>query len=767
MALSKAQINRLIEAVKKHVNWLVYVLGGEAALTPQEIEQLKKDKSLPTGFDVNLVENSYVLGMLRMLMKKSDFQGLTFEQLLEAVDRDLTPVEQLALQQAQFTAGVHLKRVGQDIADGAFDAVLAATNSVMNEASVRDLVRDEVAFGLLKRKNYMAVASDLSHNLKTDWRRDWRRVAETELHRSKVQGQVQAIVNKIDIYAYSEGPESRVSVVPAPDRCVDCHHHYLDSSGNPKVFTLAELVAAGSNGDEGVSHKRQDGKHVHWKTTLPPLHPRCGCNLVYLPPGYSWVDGSLRLTDKEAYKASIKKSLLSKGNGTSADQNSGKSYSPFKPQATPLGAAANEKAPAAPPSVPGVDSPGRTASGGRPAVNPGAATVPATSPPVSGMGQTQAGGDVVDCPLGMQRCQALGGTGRHHTNSQMYEEHSQMSMGSMSALGSDDNATPAAGAGAQQQQQAEQELAQTMAIAATWNHADHATAKTVEHLSVGEIAHLEPIHGSMSEVAKITIKGNGDGCLKPERAGRIDNPSTAPYVECAGIVAENTSHKREVGAYHHAASYGSDCVPVTTYRTHEGRESSCMAWVNDSVPLHDLKEGLSDEAIANYSHGTGENLRAGFNPVKYLIETSPDSENVKEQLCQVIVHDLMINNCDGHTGNFRVGKDQAGNPKIHAIDKGLAFGKGMHNVRSMPLALMKKAGYKVTIPRHLEKQMRARSFSDELRSVGNHVTKKEAAETFIRTKYLLHLQDTEGHIDAKHFINTEVQPRNPLKANFP
>lgn len=779
MALSKAQINRLIEAVKRHVNWLVYTLGGEASLTPEELEQLKKDKLLPTGFDVNLVGNSYVLGMLRMLLKKADYSKLTFEQLMEAVDRDMTPVEKLAVQHAMHSAGTHLKRLGQDIADGAYDAILSAANSTLTEASVRDLVKDEVAFALLKRKNYMAVATDLSHNLKTDWRRDWRRVAETELHRAKVQGQVQAIVSKVDVYAHAEGPESRVSVVPAPDRCVDCHHYYLDSSGNPKIFTLSELIAAGSNGDEGVSHKRSGGKHVHWKTTLPPLHPRCGCNLVYIPPGYGWVDGRLRLVDTAAYKASLKKSLLSKGNGTSVDTDSGKTFRPLKPKATPLGAPANKDnaTPAAPPSVPGVDSPGRTAAGGRPP----AASVGLAATQRAGQGQAQqpasAQSDIVDCPLGMQRCQALGGTGKHHSNSATYEEHQQMSLQGMAALGGSVDRTPTA---AELQNQPENangdkffvspdEAAQALETAATWDHHAQATAKTLEHLSVGTVAvarrlNIDSLNAGTEDVGvyKLTINGNGSGCFKPERPKR-DGINTEGYsnAELTGVVAENTAHKREVAAYKHAASYGNRQVPVTTYRNHEGKEGSIQAWVEGGTTLFETKNELSDEKLANFSWLDPERkskasireLHDSFNAVKFLVETSKNPERMKEEICRAIIHDYMTNNTDAHLGNFQVVLGPDGEERLVAYDKGNSFGRGLKNSRNMLGAQMRVSGYPVKIPQDYKTQMENRSFADEVRAIGSDVSKKETAETFLRTKYLLHLQETEGSINHKHFLH--------------
>lgn len=781
MSLSKEQINRLIEAIKKHVNWLTYALGGDASLTPDELAKIESDKTLPSGLDVGLVQNSYVLGMLRMLTKKGEYQDLTYEQLIEAASSERTPVEELSMHQALHSAGVHLKRLGQDIADGAYDDIVDASSKTVNEAVVQGIVRDEVAFGMLKRKNYASVASDLAHRLKTDWRRDWRMVAETELHRAKVQGQVQAIVNKIDVYAYGEGPDSNVSVVPAPDRCVDCHHYYT-KDGNPLIFKLSELMAAGSNGDEGVSHKRQNGKHAFWKPTLPPLHPRCGCNLVYVPPGYSWVNNTLKLTDKDAYRDSfVKKSLLSKGNGTEAAKDSGKTYSPFKAKATPMGPASSEKAEAAPPSSPGIDSPGRPTGAGIPKGVGGSKTGP-LRPPSAPAGAPAAGPaqNIVDCPLGVQRCTSLGGTGKHDSASSKYQEHQQMSMQGMAALGVD----PQAGTVSAEQMAASQQrnhqgekilvtgdkLASTLHTASTWNPSDHATQKTLDHLSVGTVAIDRKLNGgslnSETEdvgVYKLTIEGNGSGCFKPERPNRDEMDLTGyANAESNGVIAENTSHKREVAAFKHSASYGGKQVPVTTYRNHDGREGSIQAWVEGGTYMANIKDSLSEEQLANYSflsedqkkNADAKDLHRSFNAVKYLIETSNNPDQVVDEISRAVVHDLMINNCDGHLGNFKVNNaSEGGEVKLTGIDKGLAFGRGMKNQRSMLGALMRASGNTVKIPADLEKQMKARSFADELRTVGSDVSPREAAETFLRTKYLLHLQETEGHLDHRNFYH--------------
>lgn len=58
--------------------------------------------------------------------------------------------------------------------------------------------------------------------------------------------------------------------------CGWCSSFYQNKDGSPKVYTLEELLANGSN----------DGKpKSQWKPVIGSTHPRCRCQLHYLTPG--------------------------------------------------------------------------------------------------------------------------------------------------------------------------------------------------------------------------------------------------------------------------------------------------------------------------------------------------------------------------------------------------------------------------------------------------------------------------------------------------
>ncbi len=726
MALTRRQIDRLLQAIKSHTDWLYSTITG-VELSAAEINRIKQF-NLPLDLDADLIRNGYALGLLRMLLKQTEYADVSFDTLLETTYATRTPTETLAVNQAMLTAGRHMKNLAEDIGNEAFEKFNAAGAKALTEATIKDVVKDTVAFGLIRRKNYMQVATDLASNLKTDWRRDWRRVAETELQKAKVQGMVQALVNKKDIFKYSEGVESNVSIVPSPDTCGDCAALCLNREGNPKVVKLSWLIAQGSNGDDGVNHSKTNGIHTHWKMTLPPVHPRCGCSVVYVPPGYGWAEGKLVLIDKDAFKQSMLKGMeLSKA----------KEYTPFSPTAKPMGPASVKAEAPHMASLPGVDSPAKAVTPtAAPKVSvkaPGSADPTAKTDTATSTGNEQ---EAQACPLGQQACEALGFSGKHHPNSKVFQDHARMA-------GKQGAAAPEA--------EDPNKHAQALAQASEWQKKPHAPSVVASKLASGKVLSAERLTveaGGVTRPYKLVMEDGPSGCFKPERAEALDvfNFDNVPIAEAVGVTAENTSHKREVAAYQHDASYGNSQVPVTAYRTHEGQEGSIQHWQEDSHSAPDAFAKMDPDVASAYQLGGGT-----VNYAKYVMEQGDDKQQAVKELSRSVCHDIMKNHTDRHSGNMRFSvKDGA--LAVHNIDNADSFGRGLDLFRNDVFSDLSSSGFKVTIPEDLESKMRTRSFGDEERAVGGHISKKETAETFIRTKYLLHLQDTEGHLDYKHFM---------------
>lgn len=706
--LSKRKLEQLRKSARLHVNWLIASVLGIDILTKAERDELAAFNLKVK--EISLAEKSFILGRLKALLRKSEWKNLNWESLEEA-SSSLSAIEKLAVEAARTRAAVHLKSLADDITNGVFLELQKAQSAAVSEASIKQVVADEVALGIIEKKHYKAVASSIAEKTKTAGKKRWENITRTELHAAKIQGTTQAIVNKVDVYAHSDGPDSNVSVIPHPGTCPDCADHYLDNTGTPIVFKLSDLIAAGSNADPGVNHKKVKGVHTHWKTTLPPMHPNCRCELVYIPPGYSWVSGKLTMTDPGAFKKAMD------GGGTLAAK--------VKPAGPP-----QPNKPATPASVPGIKSPAQK--------TPGASAVAQNS--------TANGPQMQPCPFGGgPECEKHGGNGAktHESGGAIMRAHQE-------AL--------ANGAQAEDPEAAAALTQETIKDAVEWGKQDHPHAVALDHLSKGKFAHVESLAGTGEsgefESYRVTIEGNGRGLLKPvttelgtfkprpaprKPAGSevsTYNPAAAGTEEMVyGILAGETStvpgtaHHREEAAYNlHMAMGLTEHVPPTTVREHEGKQSSFQSW----------KEGYSPSSMLT-----------GKNTVKSILEAAgPNAEKVRTKLEEGAVMQLVMNHGDGHTGNLLVKGDGS---DVQFIDNSAAFGHGMYGCTSSVHQDMHSAGMKLKVPQHLSDKMSKTSYASIKRTCSKQ-SPTEQAHTFMRMRYIQHLQDTEGHLDYKKFL---------------
>jgi len=291
------------------MNWLTVKLLGKELVSKEELAELKNYGKLPSGDEVGLVERSFILGRISALSKKSEYKDLTLKKLSKLQKRKFSSVEKLAIREAKLHTAHRLNALADSAAAGASARLNQVTQDLLSDATVKEIIEDELALALAEKKTRQQLATSIGNKIGTDLNSSFKKLMVTEMHRAKTRGIAMAIANKVDIYSSSGGAESSVSVVPNRDACKDCHNLYLTDTGNPRVFKLKDLVAQGANSDEGVSHARTRGYHMGWKPVMPPAHPNCFCELVYVPPGMDWVDGRLAVTDEFRYKDHISKAV--------------------------------------------------------------------------------------------------------------------------------------------------------------------------------------------------------------------------------------------------------------------------------------------------------------------------------------------------------------------------------------------------------------------------------------------------------------------------
>lgn len=689
MADYSQKMQELRRILKLHANWLLYATLGESALTPSELADLHAYGKLPMGSTCDLVDVSYFLGRMRSTMKSTEYRAVQDAVIIPT----LTPAENQALESAKHKTIMRLKNVAN-----------AALETQANSTA-------------------------------------WLNAVRTEFHSAKVQGIAHTIANKADLYESSAGTDSDVSVIPARSCCEDCRTHYLDADGNPKVFKLFELMATGSNADVGTIHTKVSGKHTHWKTTLPPLHPNCGCTLMYIPPGHGWVDGKLSVLNKSLFLEHIAKATAGvRGPGISAT---------VKPSGAP-----SVRQEAGHPSVPGAAAPGNVAGPGRP---PGGLPKPG-----SGSGGAGGGPQYAPCPFGGgAECISHGGNGAamHKPNGSIMKKHQEaMARGAKPV-------TPEAKEAQRKQLDAE---------AQKFNARNNHQQVVHDHLSEGEIGSIEKLGGEdagANASFKVTIKGNGSGLMKPhismdaylpqvyganaladkspEQLRKMADTLTAPG---AGTMPEGMNPKAEAGMSGLANGLGlGHLFPTTVLRTHDGAD-------NGPTGLTSVQH-WRDNAVAAHKYAGGG---VGY---RELLKAAPKEHRDKmhEQLSTVAVMDIIANNGDRHWGNIMVDKETH---DVVPIDHGTAFGNGMYGSRNGIAEDMHGSDVALTIPPQLHEKLKNQTLDSTFRSLDESGLPEWAkAQTYLRQKYVLHMQEKFDHIPFDR-IRTTVTSRDGSVAPY-
>lgn len=112
-------------------------------------------------------------------------------------------------------------------------------------------------------------------------RRDWLRVAHTELHNAAEEAKAIVLADR------DPGRDPRVFKRVRPDACAFCKLLYLKPDGvTPRVFKLSALLANGTNVGRRAGGPTRSGKsRTEWKAVLGAVHPFCRCELHRLPDG--------------------------------------------------------------------------------------------------------------------------------------------------------------------------------------------------------------------------------------------------------------------------------------------------------------------------------------------------------------------------------------------------------------------------------------------------------------------------------------------------
>lgn len=124
------------------------------------------------------------------------------------------------------------------------------------------------ALGAMAGAALFRMVADALRRTKQKQTNELARAVKTEMHEAKEGGKVSALM------ACPNGSETRVIKICAQNACQRCKAAYENPDGSPKIFTIGELRANGTNAGKSPGE---------WEAVVGCMHPYCQCRLEILP----------------------------------------------------------------------------------------------------------------------------------------------------------------------------------------------------------------------------------------------------------------------------------------------------------------------------------------------------------------------------------------------------------------------------------------------------------------------------------------------------
>jgi hypothetical protein len=240
------KVKQIEAVINKYMNVMNYVLTGENKPDESVLESLRiKDKK-------PIVDLFYKYGKAEMLSNIS-IKNKNAEEIFKLISNvELSDADKKALLFIKINSLNSIDSFKNDI-----------KKQVINEVTKNDI--KNIFIKNVDANDSTTIAKKLE-DLTKDYTKNWRSIAHTELWNAKIYGQAESIIEHS-----KDGLDTIVYKKLEPDACKHCKKHYLDSNGNPKKFTLRELIENGTNYGKKVGE---------WKPVLGTMHPNCMCRLV-------------------------------------------------------------------------------------------------------------------------------------------------------------------------------------------------------------------------------------------------------------------------------------------------------------------------------------------------------------------------------------------------------------------------------------------------------------------------------------------------------
>ena len=252
---------------------------------------------------------------------------------------------------------------------------------------------------------------------------------------------------------------------------------------------------------------------------------------------------------------------------------------------------------------------------------------------------------------------------------------------------------------------------------------DHQDSVTLGHLSNSDIVFTKPLGDKkgVNDSVQAFTKDNGSGLLK------------------SSFMGDGLSSRHEAGSYAVFTMSGSKrCYPTVTRVVKDpyGKEDlkSFQAWITNASSAAELFENTKGFEPDSTLHLT-----------KHMLSNSSNKEQLIDHLSDIIVTDIVLCNTDRHYNNIMVTEDFS---EAYAIDHGFCFAPGLADYRNQFHEAFNSLNMKVRISPEKREWLSNVSFGDFKRATETAgVEEWRAAQSFLRAKFLLNIEDKYGHVE--------------------
>ena len=265
--ISKEALRLIDEILKKYHSAITIKYAGSESVSPEDVSKLLAEGIIkPQDIEGSVVSDAWLMGKLREILPEKELEKLSpaeFKSRYRGIISTLTDEEKKKLGVLRDQAAASMVAMSDSARNTMKTSLLNLTFEHMTEY-LGEPVKNILEENYIQNKGLGKLVSALKKQA-GDFSSKWDRTATTEMTKIINASMADTIVARNKDKTNDE-IHCFFHVVHDAKLCPRCHSLYLNSDGTPKIFTMSELIANGSNYGK---------KQTDWNPNLQTMHPRC------------------------------------------------------------------------------------------------------------------------------------------------------------------------------------------------------------------------------------------------------------------------------------------------------------------------------------------------------------------------------------------------------------------------------------------------------------------------------------------------------------